>query len=97
MSAHAETWSLGLVRDFFFRRIWRWATPGTIFVAVTTVFSFAGFNLYFRFFNSYPRIYGALGGFIILMLWIYLASLILLIGAETGSEIKRLAHESGSN
>jgi membrane protein len=77
------------------KRRWRWATPGTIFVAVTTVLSLAGFNLYFRFFNSYPRVYGALGGFIILMLWIYLASLILLIGAETDSEIERLGRESG--
>lgn len=79
------------------RRRWRWVTPGTLFVVVSTVVSFVGFNLYFHFFNSYPRIYGALGGFIILMLWIYLASLILLIGAETDSEIERLARESGSH
>ena len=77
-------------------RSWRWLTPGTTFVALTIVVSTAGFNLYFRFFDSYPRIYGALGGFIILMLWIYLTSLILLIGAETDSEIARLANESGS-
>lgn len=79
------------------RRRWRWATPGTIFASVTTVVSLAGFNLYFHFFDSYPRIYGALGGFIILMLWIYLASLILLIGAEADTEIERLARESGSH
>jgi membrane protein len=79
------------------KRCWRWLTPGTVFAALIIVLSSAGFNLYFDFFNSYPRIYGALGGFIILMLWIYLASLILLIGAETDSEIERLSRESGSH
>ena len=33
--------------------------------------------------NSYPRIDGVFGGFLILMLWVSLASMILLIGAET--------------
>jgi membrane protein len=78
------------------KRRWHWLSPGTIFVALTTVASLGGFNLYFHFFNSYPRIYGALGGFIILMLWIYLASLILLIGAETDREIERWASGSGN-
>ena len=40
---------------------WRWLTPGTAFVVLTLVASSAGFNLYFRHFNSYPRVYGALG------------------------------------
>ena len=75
------------------RRPWHWLTPGTAFVVLTLVASSAGFNLYFRHFNSYPRIYGALGGFIILMLWIYIASLILLIGAETDREVEVLATE----
>lgn len=75
------------------RRRWRWLTPGSAFVVLTLVASSAGFNLYFRHFSSYPRIYGALGGFIILMLWIYVASLILLIGAETDREIEALASE----
>jgi len=76
------------------RRHWRWVTPGTLFVTLTLVFSTAGFNLYFYFFNSYPRIYGALGGFIVLMLWIYIASVIVLVGAEADSEIEKLASES---
>ena len=76
------------------RRRWRWITPGTLFAVVTLMLLSGGFNLYFDFFNSYPRIYGALGGFIILMLWIYLGSVILLIGAETDSEIERSTHES---
>lgn len=43
--------------------------------------------------SSYPRIYGALGGFIILMLWI--ASLIALVGAVADYEIERSALRAG--
>jgi membrane protein len=75
------------------RRRWHWLTPGTAFVVLTLVASSAGFNLYFRHFTAYPRVYGTLGGFIVLMLWIYTANVILLIGAETDREIEMLASE----
>jgi membrane protein len=70
-------------------RPWRWLTPGTAFVVLTLVGSSAGFNVYVQHFASYPRIYGALGGFIILMLWIYITFLILLVGAETDHEMEK--------
>jgi membrane protein len=54
------------------------------------------FNLYIQHFTSYPRLYGALGGFIILMLWIYIASLIVLVGAEADRELDDLAKETGA-
>ena len=41
------------------------------------------FNFYVRRFAEFPKVYGALAGFVVLMLWIYMTSLILLIGAET--------------
>ena len=44
--------------------------------------------------STYPRVYGALGGFIILMLWIYIASLIMLIGADTERAIEHPAAEA---
>jgi membrane protein len=79
------------------RRPWRWLTPGTAFVIVTLLASSESFTMYFQRFSSYSRIYGALGGFIILMLWIYTGSLILLIGAEADCAIEQLAAESGTD
>jgi membrane protein len=79
------------------KRPWRWITPGTAFVALTTMLSSFGLNLYVEHFSSYPRIYGTLAGFIVLMLWLYIASLILLIGAETDRELERAAHEPRSS
>jgi membrane protein len=71
-------------------RPWRWLTPGTLFVALTFVSASVGFNFYLRHFDGYPRFYGTLAGFIILMTWIYISSVILLIGAETDNAVRRL-------
>ncbi len=74
-------------------RPWRWVTPGRLFVALTFVIASIGFNLYVRYFANYPRLYGALAGFIILMMWIYIASLILLVGAEIDNALEHIKRE----
>ena len=71
-------------------RPWRWITPGRLFVAIMFVLASFGFNVYLRYFANYPRVYGALAGFIVLMMWIYIASLILLVGAEIDNNLERL-------
>jgi membrane protein len=73
------------------RRPWTWLRPGTLFVALAFVCADAGFNIYVRHFSNYPRLYGALSAFIVLMFWIYMASLILLIGAEINNAVERIA------
>jgi membrane protein len=78
------------------KRPWRWLTPGRLFVAVMFVVASIGFNLYVRYFANYPRLYGALAGFIILMVWVYVASLILLVGAETDQAMERSKEHGGS-
>jgi membrane protein len=72
------------------KRSWHWISPGTLFVVLTMVAGSAGFNFYLYHFGDYPRFYGAMAAFIILVTWIYLASLILLIGAETDNTIECL-------
>jgi membrane protein len=48
------------------------------------------FEVYLAHGSNVPTLYGALAGFIVLMLWIYLANLILLIGAETDTVWREL-------
>jgi membrane protein len=67
------------------RRGWRWLTPGTVFVVLGLVGATSGFGYYVSHFGNYPRYYGAMAGFVILVMVIYIASLVLLIGAEIDS------------
>jgi membrane protein len=78
-------------------RRWRWMTVGNAFVALTYIGISATFNFYLRHFNSYPRTYGTLAGFIILMTWVYISNLILLAGAEMDHAIEHLGEGRNSS
>jgi membrane protein len=68
-------------------RLWRWWSPGTVFVVLAFTVASLGLNLYSRYNVMFPRIYGTLAGFIIVMIWIYVSMVILLIGAETDTAV----------
>ena len=72
---------------------WRWISPGTVFAATSFTAVSLALNLYVRYSPMLPRVYGTLAGFIILMMWIYVATLILLIGAEADSAMDELKTE----
>lgn len=65
----------------------RFLTPGAIFSGVAVlVFSYL-FSIYLEFAPSYSAVYGGLGAVVVFMLWLYLVSFILLIGAEVNDEV----------
>jgi membrane protein len=72
---------------------WRLITPGSLFATVLWVVSSFAFKLYVVNFGSYTATYGAIGGIIVTMLWFYVSSLAILIGAELNGvlEHERLA------
>ena len=53
-----------------------------------------GFNLYVARFASYNRTYGALGAFVVLMVWMYISSFIVLTGAEINCELHKMRAEA---
>jgi len=63
--------------------------PGTIFFTITWLLASRLFGLYVENFGTYNKVYGTLGAFVILLLWLYYSSLILLIGGEINSEVYR--------
>ena len=68
------------------KRQWRWVTPGA-FVAVAAVLIVSiMFSIYLRFAPSYSATYGSLGAFVVLMVWLYLMSLVIMLGAEIDSQ-----------
>lgn len=55
--------------------------PGTIFTTIAWIVVSGVFSFYMDNFSNYSLIYGSIGAFIILLIWIYMSCLILLIGA----------------
>ena len=76
------------------KRPWRWVTPGSVFVILAWLLASKGFNAYVHYVGSYSKTYGALGGLMILMLWIYIVSLIILVGAEVNNQLDKIRSES---
>lgn len=70
---------------------WQFFTPGA-FTSVLgiLVVSFL-FSVYLRLAPSYNALYGSLGAIIIFMVWLYLISLMIIIGAELNDEVKKAA------
>ena len=49
-----------------------------------------GFSFYINNFSNYSKIYGGLGAVIVLMTWLYITSIILIIGGEINSVIANI-------
>jgi membrane protein len=74
-------------------RHWRWLTPGSVtFTGLWLAMSF-GLRTYVANFATYDVTYGAIGGVILLLLWLFLTSIVLLIGAEVNKVIAEAAAE----
>jgi membrane protein len=67
----------------------RWVGLGSGVATLLWVLGSAAFSLYVSNFGSYGETYGALAGVVILLLWLWLTSLIILIGAEINSETEQ--------
>jgi membrane protein len=68
---------------------WRWVTPGSFVAATLWLIGSALFSMYVRNWGSYGRIYGALGGVVVLVLWFYLSGYSIVLGAEINAEMER--------
>ena len=68
----------------------RWVSWGAVFAIVTWAIATAGFGVYVATVGQYDRIYGWLGGGIVLLLWLYITNLVLVLGAEFDAEVVRL-------
>jgi membrane protein len=67
----------------------RWVSTGALVATVLWIIGSGLFSLYVNNFGSYNKTYGALAGVVVLMLWLYLTSYIVLLGAEINAESER--------
>lgn len=69
----------------------KFITPGSVTAVVIWLLMSFGFSVYVANFGRYEVIYGALGGMIVLLLWMWLTSMVVLLGGEINTIIERLS------
>jgi membrane protein len=66
-----------------------WITPGGVLALVVWLIASAAFALYVANFSSYNKTYGALGGVVVFLVWLWISNLAVLLGAELNAELER--------
>lgn len=67
----------------------RWISLGALLAIIVLMLATAGFAFYVANFSNYDRTYGPLAGIVIFLLWLWIANLALLVGAEFDAELER--------
>ena len=67
---------------------WRWVTPGAIVAVVAAILASALFSWYTANFGSYNATYGSLGAIIGFMTWLWIVTIVIIVGAELDSEME---------
>ncbi|MDJ1134744.1 YihY/virulence factor BrkB family protein [Streptomyces iconiensis] len=70
-------------------RGFRWITPGSALALALWLLVSAGFAFYVANFGSYNKIYGALAGVIVFLVWLWCSNLAILLGLEFDAEMAR--------
>ncbi len=71
----------------------RFITPGSVAGVIVWVLASWGFSVYVSHFGSYEATYGSLGGIIVMLLWMWISSVVLLVGAEVNAVIEHKSEE----
>jgi membrane protein len=67
----------------------QWVTPGGLIAVLLWIAASAAFAFYVANFGSYNKTYGALGGVIVFLVWLWISNVAVLLGAELNAEIER--------
>ena len=64
----------------------RWVSVGAAIATLLWIVASVGFSIYVSQFGSYAKTYGAIAGIVILLLWLFITSYAILLGAEINAE-----------
>jgi membrane protein len=67
----------------------KWISIGAGVAIVVWALASVGFGIYVSNFSSYNKTYGAVGGVIVFLLWLWITNVALLFGAELDAELER--------
>lgn len=66
----------------------KYTLPGGIFTTLGWILSSVVFSYYVNNFGNYSVTYGALGGIIVLLVWLFISSIIILLGGEINATLR---------
>jgi membrane protein len=67
---------------------WRWVTPGAIFAVLALGLTSVTFSWYVSNFSNNDATYGSLSAMVGLMTWLWISTIMVILGAEINSEIE---------
>jgi membrane protein len=67
----------------------RWVSPGGLLAVLIWLIASAAFAFYVANFGSYNKTYGALGGVVSFLVWLWISNIAVLLGAELNAELER--------
>jgi membrane protein len=67
----------------------QWVSPGGLLGVLLWIVASAAFAFYVANFGSYNKTYGALGGVIVFLMWLWISNTVILLGAEFNAELER--------
>lgn len=67
---------------------WRWVTPGGLLAALLWLACSSALTVYLTQFAQYQRTYGLLGAFMAVMVWLWAAVAVTMLGAELNAELE---------
>lgn len=70
---------------------WIWITPGSILATLVWIAASIGLQMYLKIAGSFAETYGALGGAMVVLLWMYVTGVAILVGGEMNAEIEHAA------
>ena len=68
--------------------------PGSIFASLGIIIFSAIFSFYVNNFGNYSKSYGSIGGLIVLLIWLYSISIVIVLGAEVNATLISMKKES---
>jgi membrane protein len=67
---------------------WQWVSVGSVFATLTWFVASFLFSWYLASFANYNATYGSLGAVVGLMIWLWISTIVVLLGAELNAEIE---------
>lgn len=68
--------------------------PGSLFASIGLILFSLVFSFYVNNFSNYSKTYGSIGGLIVLLIWLYSVSIVIVLGAEVNATLLSMKNKS---